>query len=407
MSPALAAESRPRIHSIDVLRGIIMVIMALDHTRDFFHKTFFEGGTSVATNPTDLETTTPALFFTRWITHFCAPLFVFLAGTSAWLMRGTRSTPELSGFLIRRGIWLVLVEIVIITFGWTFNPLFNVIILQVIWAIGVSMIFLGLLIWLPFRLLLLIGLLIVFGHNILDISSVRESIHGGFLADLLYFSNFSVYNLGPQHFVFIVYSFVPWLGVMILGYCFGKIFSIPVPGARRRQWILFIGIGMTLLFLLLRFINRYGDPVPWSVQPRESVFTFLSFINVNKYPPSLGFLLVTIGPGLIALSLLDAVKSRITEFFRVYGRVPLFYYILHFYIIHMLVVIVFFVQGYSTDQIVTPNNPFLFRPPDFGFGLLGVYLVWIFVVAVLYPLCRMYDRYKTKHIRDKPWLSYL
>jgi len=160
--------SRSRINSIDILRGIIMVIMALDHVRDFFHRTVVEGGASVATNPTDLETTTPLLFFTRWITHFCAPIFVFLAGTSAYLMLAKKSRSELSSFLIKRGCWLVLVEIIIISFGWTFNPLYNFIILQVIWAIGISMILLGLLIHLPFRLILAIGLIIVFGHNLLD-----------------------------------------------------------------------------------------------------------------------------------------------------------------------------------------------------------------------------------------------
>jgi uncharacterized membrane protein len=398
---------RYRINSIDILRGIVMVIMALDHVRDFFHNTILEDGSSVATGPTDLETTTPALFFTRWITHFCAPIFVFLAGTSAWLMKDKKTKAEISRFLLTRGFWLVLVEILIITLGWSFNPFYNVIILQVIWAIGISMILLGLLIHLPFPVILGIGLLIVFGQNLLDYPSVNKELKGGFLADLLYFSKFSAYSIDKNHIILIVYAFLPWTGVMILGYCFGKLFEPAVAPARRRKILLLMGTGLILLFIVLRLINRYGDPVPWSEQSRGDVFSFLSFININKYPPSLDFLSVTIGGGLIALPFLEQVAGPVTRFFRVYGRVPMFYYILHFYIIHMLVVIFFFIQGYSTDRIVVENNPFLFRPPEFGFGLAGVYAVWIFVVAVLYPLCRKYDRYKTANSGKKWWLQYI
>lgn len=407
MAAELTATSRSRINSIDIVRGIVMVIMALDHVRDFFHKVVVDGGASVATNPTDVDTTTPALFFTRWITHFCAPIFVFLAGTSAFLMSFKKTKAELSSFLIKRGTWLVLVEIIIISLGWTFNPLFNVIILQVIWAIGVSMILLGLLIQLPFRLVLAIGLIIVFGHNILDYPEISKDLRGGFFADLVYFSQFSVYSIDKDHFILIVYSFLPWTGVMALGYCFGRLFSPGTDPQWRRKRLLLMGTGLLLLFLVLRSFNLYGDPVPWSEHPRGSVFSFLSFINFNKYPPSLQFLSVTIGTGIILLALLEKARSGITDFFRLYGRVPMFYYILHFYIIHTLVVIVFFVQGFPTSMIVTPNNPFLFRPAEFGFGLLGVYIVWIVVVSILYPLCRKYDRYKSANIQKKKWLSYL
>jgi len=404
----LTSTSRSRISSIDILRGLVMVIMALDHVRDFFHKTVVEGGASVATGPTDLATTTPVLFFTRWITHFCAPIFVFLAGASVWLMSRKKSKAELSSFLIKRGVWLVIVEIVIITFGWTFNPQFNIIILQVIWAIGISMIMLGLLIHLPWKVILLIGLIIVFGHNLLDYPSINKGLKGGFLPDLLYFSNFSVHPvLNGKHFLFIVYSFIPWTGVMLLGYCFGKLFASSVNPAWRRKILWQMGTGLLLLFIALRFINQYGDPVAWSSQPRGSVFTFLSFININKYPPSLDFLCVTIGAGMLMLALLEGIKNKLTGFFQVYGRVPMFYYILHFYIIHTLVIIFFFIQGYSTDRINDPNSPFLFRPPEFGVPLWGVYLVWLFVFLVLYPLCKKYDHYKTANIQKKWWLSYL
>jgi uncharacterized membrane protein len=401
----LTVQSRTRINSIDILRGLVMVIMALDHVRDFFHKTVVVGGASVATNPTDLTTTTPDLFFTRWITHFCAPIFVFLAGASAWMMSAKRTKAELSIFLIKRGFWLVLVEVIIITLGWTFNPLFNFIILQVIWAIGISMILLGLVVNLPFKVILVLGLIIVFGHNLLDYPGISKGLQGSFLADLLYFSRFSIYYFDSNHLMLIVYSFVPWWGLMMLGYCFGKFFMSFTDAAKRRKTLLMMGFGLLVLFVILRLINNYGDPVPWSTQPRGSVFSFLSFINVNKYPPSLDFLCITIGGGLIMLSLLEGAKNRVTDFFRVYGRVPMFYYILHFYIIHLFVVIVFYASGYPNSQIVSTKSPFLFRPPDFGFPLYGVYAVWIIVVLILYPLCKKYDRYKSTH--QQWWLSYV
>lgn len=405
--PELTATNRFRIDSIDILRGLVMVIMALDHVRDFFHRVVVEGGGELATGPTDLATTTPALFFTRWITHFCAPIFVFLAGSSAYLLGLKKTKRELSSFLIKRGVWLVIVEIVIITLGWTFNPFYNVIILQVIWAIGLSLIILGLLVFLPFRAIFITGFIIVFGHNILDYPAINAGLKETLLGDLLYFSNFSVYNLDKDHFVFIVYSFVPWTGVMLLGYCFGKLYKADVNVIRRKRILWQMGASLLLLFILLRVINKYGDPIPWSVQPRGDIFTFLSFVNVNKYPPSLDFLCITIGVGMVLLSVLEGIKNKATSFFRIYGRVPMFYYILHFYLIHLLVVIAFFVQGYSTGQIVTPNNPFLFRPSDFGFNLWGVYAVWIAVVLILYPFCKKYDRYKTNNIRRKWWLSYV
>ena len=403
----LIASGRSRIDSIDILRGVVMVIMALDHVRDFFYRAIVEGGEELATGPTDLHTTTPALFFTRWITHFCAPIFVFLAGSSAYLLGLKKTKKELSSFLIKRGLWLVVVEIVIITLGWTFNPLYNVVILQVIWAIGISLIILGLLIFLPFKMIFIIGFIIVFGHNILDFPGINKGLKGSFLSDLLYFSNFAVYHIDKDHLFFIVYAFLPWTGVMLLGYYFGKLFRPEVNIAWRKKILWQMGAGLLVLFILLRFINKYGDPFPWTVQPRGDMFSFLSFININKYPPSLDFLCVTIGGGMLLLSLLEGMKNRITNFFRIYGRVPMFYYILHFYLLHLIVVIIFFAQGYSNSQIVTPNNPFLFRPSDFGFGLLGVYGIWILVVLILFPLCKKYDRYKTKNVSRKWWLSYL
>jgi len=397
---------RNRIQSIDVLRGIVMVIMALDHVRDFFFKADVSGGgASVAMDPTNLATTTPWLFFTRWITHFCAPTFVFLAGTSVFLMGQKKTKSELSSFLITRGFWLVLVELFVITFAWTYNPFYNLFILQVIWAIGISMILFGLVIRLPFWFIFSLGFVIVFGHNLLDYPDINKNLKGGWLADLLYFSNFSIYSLSKDHFFLIVYAFLPWWGVMMLGYCFGKLYGNTIDPLSRRKILLLLGSGLVLLFVILRLLKGYGDPVPMSQQQRGSVFTFLSFLNVNKYPPSLAFLSMTIGPAMIVLALLENVQNKVTGFFRVYGRVPMLYYILHLYIIHAVAVIVFFAQGFSTSDIVTPNNPFLFKPPGFGFGLSGVYAVWLFVFLVLYPVCKKYDRYKSTH--KQWWLSYI
>jgi uncharacterized membrane protein len=396
---------KTRVQSIDVLRGLVMVIMALDHVRDFFHKVTLDNAGAAATGPTDLTTTTSVLFFTRWITHFCAPIFVFLAGASIYLMSLKKSKKELSLFLITRGFWLVIVEVVLITFSWTFNPLYNLFILQVIWAIGISMILMGLLVQLPYKIIFLLGFIIVFGHNILDYKAVNEGLKGSAFANLLYFSQFDIIPVADNRVVLIVYAFLPWLGVMMMGYCFGKLFAPGVDAAWRKAKLLQIGVGLFALFVVLRVINIYGDPVPWSSQPRGAVFTFLSFININKYPPSLQYLAVTIGGGIIFLALMEKVQNRFTNVMNVYGRVPMLYYILHFYLIHTLVVIVFYLQGFGNKDIVTPGVPFFFKPNTFGLNLWGVYAVWIFVVAVLYPVCKKYNRYKSTH--DKWWLSYL
>jgi uncharacterized membrane protein len=405
---ANAPGNRARIQSIDILRGLVMVIMALDHVRDFFYKADVSGGgSSLAMDPTNLATTNPLLFFTRWITHFCAPTFIFLAGVSVYLMSQKKTKAELSAFLVKRGIWLILVEVVIITFGWTYNPFYNLIILQVIWAIGISMVVLGILVLLPFWLIFTIGFVIMFGHNLLNYPEISRHLTGGFLPDILYFSNFSIYPADPHasHHLLIVYAFLPWLGVMMLGYCFGKLYAKTVDPAWRRKMLFRMGAWLILLFILIRLLKGYGDPLPWSQQPRGDVYTFLSFLNVNKYPPSLAFLCITIGTAMILLAWLERIQNSLTRFFLVYGRVPMFYYILHFYIIHTIAIVVFFAQGFSVNEIATTGNPFLFKPPGFGFGLVGVYAVWLVVFLSLYPLCKKYNRYKSTHTQW--WLSYL
>jgi uncharacterized membrane protein len=395
---------RSRVFTIDMIRGLVMIIMALDHVRDFFHKADAIGS-GLVTSPTDLATTTPILFFTRWITHFCAPSFVFLAGTSAFLSGQNKSKKELSIFLLKRGLWLVLAEIIIITFSWSFNPLYNTLFLQVIWAIGVSMIILSLLIHLPLRVIFILGFVIVFGHNILDYPSINSMVKGGFLSDLLYFSKFSSYSIGHDHFVMIIYPFVPWSGLMMLGYCFGQLYSQEVNAKWRKRALIWLGSGVIVFFVIMRFMNLYGDPVAWSTQPRGPIFTFLSFLNLNKYPPSLLFLCMTIGPVMIFLALLEKTQNSFTRTLNMFGRVPMFYYILHFFLIHFLVVIVFYISGFNQEDIKSPGALFLFRPADFGFPLWGVYMMWLLVLVILYPLCRRYNDYKNSH--KKWWLSYL
>jgi uncharacterized membrane protein len=394
----LTSVRSQRIGSIDVLRGIVMVIMALDHVRDFFHAEAF------TRDPLDPATTYPALFFTRWITHFCAPIFVFLAGTAAYMMSTRMSKPALSAFLIKRGIWLVFIEVAIITFGWTFNPFYNLFIIQVIWAIGLSMIMLGLLVNLSWKVILAIGLIIVFGHNILDTAEAVPNQQIGFWWNLMHHAHFSVYQIWPRHVAIIVYAFVPWAGIMFCGYAFGRLFRREVDAMKRRKVLLQLGFGLLTLFVLLRWSNLYGDPVHWSHQ-KTTMRTVLSFLNVNKYPPSLLFVCLTIGVAMFLLVILEPVQNWFTRVMSVYGRVPFFYYVVHIYLIHLLTVIAFFASGYGRDQIIDPNSFFFFRPLKFGYSLWGVYAVWIFVVLVLYPVCRWYNRYKQTH--SYWWLSYL
>jgi len=399
--------ARNRVQSIDILRGLVMVIMALDHVRDFFYKADLGKAADAALDPTNMQTTYPALFFTRWITHFCAPIFVFLGGTSVYLMCQRKSKKEVSLFLIKRGFWLILVEIIIVTFGWTFNPFFNVIILQVIWAIGVSMVLLGILVLLPYKLIFAIALIIVIGHNLMDYQSISSGLKGSTFANLLYFSNFSIFSLSQDHVVIIVYAFLPWTGVMLLGYCFGKLYRAGIDAEWRRKKLIQLGAGITLLFIILRFMNVYGDPVSWESQPRGTIYTILSFFNLNKYPPSLLFLCMTIGPGILFLAFIEKAHNWFTRIMNVYGRVPMFYYILHFYIIHIIVVIVFYAQGFGEKDIVPTGLPFYFKPNGLGFNLWGVYAIWFLVVIILFPICKKYDRYKTANAKQKWWLSYI
>ena len=390
-----------RIESIDILRGIVMVIMAIDHTRDFFHFQAFSD------DPMNLATTTPFLYFTRWITNFCAPVFVLLSGTSIYLQSLRKSKKELSIFLIKRGLWLIFIEFIIISFSWSFDPSYNFIYLQVIWAIGISMVLLGFAIHLPYKIILSLGLLIFFGHNLLDIPETAADFKAGFWWDILHHARWADYAITPNHHVIIIYPFVAWTGVMMLGYCAGIFFTPKFSVAQRQKIFTQLGIALILLFVALRVINIYGDPIAWTTQ-KNNLYTFLSFMKVHKYPPSLLYLCITIGPALLLLAFLENIKNKFTQVMIVFGRTAFFYYIVHFYLLHILLGVVYYIQGNTTAQAIASmkNLPFLFCIPGKGFGLAGVYLVWAIAIIALYPLCKWYDKYKTNH-KEKWWLSYL
>lgn len=395
----MPSAQKQRIVSIDLLRGTVMLIMAIDHVRDYFHVTAFTA------DPTDLAVTTPALFFTRWITHFCAPTFVFLSGTSAFLAAQRKSLHQGSVFLLKRGAWLIIVEIAVITLALTFNPLYNLLVFQVIWAIGWSMIILALLIHAPVRIIALIGFVLVFGHNALDFIHLPQKGAASIWWKLAFTSPGAIIPLNTTHFILDAYAVLPWTGIMLLGYSFGTVYTTEQGVERRKKRIMMLGAGVIVLFFILRLVNRYGDPAPWSVQ-KTALFTGLSFLNVTKYPVSLMYTCMTIGPALIALSLLErSQQGWVSRIISVYGRVPFFYYVCHFYLIRVLNIIVFFAMGYGVKDIVDPNLPFLFRPMKFGFGLAGVYAVWLLVILILYRPCRWFDRYRSTH--NQWWLSYL
>jgi len=395
----MTTEKR-RILSIDILRGLVMVVMALDHTRDFFH---FNG--NMMADPMNPETTNIFLYFTRWITHFCAPIFVFLSGISAYLSSKDKTPKEAGTFLIKRGIWLIFVEIVIITLGLTFNPIFSFIILQVIWAIGCSMILLGLLSRISWQLVLIVGLILFFGHNILDYLKLpaADTLSGG-LISFLFTTRGSVIQLGPQNFLGDFYAILPWTGAMFLGFSIGRWYNSAFDSNRRKRLLFFSGLGLFISFLLLRYFSLYGNPTPRK-EYADQLMAIFDFFNVSKYPPSLQYFGMTLGPALMILSGIENVKNWFTKTMMVYGNVPFFYYVLHFYLIHIILVAFFFATGYGVDRIVDPQSPFLFRPSDFGYSLTIVYTIWLSVVAILYQPCIWFRIYKLSHTQW--WLKYL
>ena len=404
-------NEKTRVDSIDLLRGIVMVIMMLDHTRDFVHSAV------VQFDPADLSRTNTALFFTRWITHFCAPVFVFLAGTGAYLQfaRG-KSKGELSRFLVTRGLWLIVLEVTVVRLLVTFNFDIRFIgMLQVIWVIGVSMIVLAALVYLPVKFAGAFGLAMIAVHNLFDgfqaaswrgPESPLPSL-GGKLWILLHqpFEAIPVWGF-PSPVVFVIYPLVPWIGVMAAGYAFGALYRMDAH--RRRRWLVMIGGIATVLFMILRAVNVYGDPSPWSKQS-SGVFTLLSFLNTTKYPPSLLFLLMTLGPAILALALFE---SRLTgggvvrRFFVTFGRVPLFFYLLQWLTAHVISILLHLAFGKPVGWLMqSPVDAFSRPPESVGFNLGVVYLCWIAGVLLLYPLCKWFAGVKAR--RREWWLSYL
>lgn len=386
-----------RIASIDLLRGTVMIIMALDHVRDYFHADAF------VYDPLDLEKTSPFLFFTRWITHFCAPTFVFLAGCSAFLTGQRKTRKELSFFLFTRGIWLIFLELTIVNFGWLFNWRLPTLPLIVIWALGISMIALAALIHLPKKIILAVGFILVAGHNFLDPIQVAEPGPLKFFWSVLHVPG--VFNIAGKN-IFVGYPIIPWIGLMAIGYCFGQLYRPAIEAARRKRILITLGLSAVALFILLRLFNIYGDASPWTSQS-SSFYTFLSFIRTTKYPPSFLYILMTIGPALIFLALTERANGKLSSIISVYGRVPFFYYILHIYIIHLLAMFAaeFFHKNW-TDMIVSFWVNFDPQLQGYGFDLWVSYVLWIVIVVGLYPLCRWFDRYKRNN-KDKKWLSYV
>jgi uncharacterized membrane protein len=385
-----------RIQSIDFLRGLAMIIMALDHCRDFLHY-----GASIGERPLDLSTTTPFLFMTRWITHFCAPVFVFLSGTGIFLFSSKGKTKkQVAFFLFSRGLFLMLVEIFIIEPLWDFN--FTIIYLQVIWAIGLSMVMLSVLQFLPFKILLFTGLIIVFGHNLLDKIIIDSPFWKSAFWSIIHRRHDYLIN---DHLLFIVqYPFLPWLGLMILGYSTGKLYRAEIKSEYRKKILRLTGISAIVLFILIRLVNHYGDTHHWQVQ-KTSLFTFLDFINTSKYPPSLLFILITIGPALILLSFVENISGTVSKKILVFGKAPFFYYVLHVFLIHSIAWLTFFVTGHSWSDLDFNHFREGSLPYGSGHPLWFVYVVWIAVVLILYFPCRWYSKYKATH--KHWWLSYI
>jgi uncharacterized membrane protein len=376
-----------------------MIIMALDHVR-----MYFGFGTWYA-EPTNLATTTPLLFFTRWITHFCAPVFVFLAGTSAFLYGMRKANiKETAWFLFTRGLWLVFIELIIVNFAWTFDITYSFLILQVIWAIGISMMALSALVFLPSWLIFVIGITLVFGHNLLDSITAQGSSAQAVIWYVLYQPN-SIF-MDSTHLVNFVYPVLPWVGLMALGYVFGSFYQKDSPTVARRRWLLIIGLCATLLFILLRGFNLYGEPREWQTQD-SAVFSLMSFLNTTKYPPSLHFLLMTMGPALMFLSAVESVADRLAKPVVVFGRVPFFFYVVHLYVIHALATLFLVYESRDWQEYILSARQIMSGTlSDFGLSLSAVYIIWVGVVALLYPLCKWYQKYRENN-PSKRWLSYL
>lgn len=390
----MTAIAKNRIESIDLLKGLVMVLMALDHVRDYFHYSVF------MFDATDLTKTTAPIFFTRFITHFCAPAFSFLAGISAFMIGKKKTLSELSSFLFKRGLWLIFIEVTIVSFGWHFDPEFRRIPLQVIWVLGASMIVLAGLIHLPKKIILVISLIILFGHNLLDNIDIKDN----FVWSILHQRN--THYINETQYIGVAYTLLPWIAVMSLGYCFGSLYNSNFDAHKRKRVLNGLGIGSMLLFFILIAFNTYGDPVKWT-NYGFTIKTVMSIFNVSKYPASLLYLLITLAATFLFLANVEKWKGKIVNFFCVFGRVPFFYYIIHLYLIHFLALFAAEFTGFGWQSMILPK--FVSRVEalkGYGFNLITVYVIWIVVILLLYPICKKFDKYKQSH-KEKWWLSYL
>jgi uncharacterized membrane protein len=350
-----------------------------------------------------MATTTVILFFTRWVTHFCAPTFVLLSGVSAWLAGLKRTPAALTGFLLKRGLWLVISDSLAVTFLFTFDIRYHVFVLEVLWAIGCGMILLGLLIRLRVPLLWIggIGGVLVFGHNLLDYFALPSSGATGNLLTLALTGRGAVIPLFGDRIIVLLYSALPWGGVLLTGYALGSLYSPGYAAERRRRVLLMMGAGLVALFVLLRWVNKYGDPAPFSAQ-RNAAHTLLSFLNATKQPPSLVYLSMTLGPVLILLALIERTANRFTAFCAVYGNVPYAYFLAHLCLIRVMNIGLIFCSGLP---FTSDGSPLVWQAKGFGYPLWMVYAYWLFVVAVLYLPCKWYGGYKKTH--RQWWLSYV
>lgn len=390
-----------RLDSIDLVRGLAVVIMALDHVRDYFYYA------STSHDPMASGSIEFDLFFTRFITHFCAPTFVFLAGTSAGLMALRKGKHELAQFLIKRGFWLVFVEVVIISTAWTFSPFGSpelggsvLIILQVIWAIGASMIVLGLLQYLPINAVLAISIIIIAGHNSLD-GIWPATANGGFDAAPLWVALHAPSSvvLGSFHILF-TYPLLPWIGVMALGFSSARLFTLEPE--QRKRYLLTLGVSLCIAFLILRGFNSYGDPIGWALNTYSWLQTSMNFMNVNKYPPSLLYLCITLGPCFILLALAEGRTGKLAQVLTTFGRTPFLFYVAHLYLIHLLATLTGIALGFDAMKM---KGAFIFYPEGWGFSLPVVYLIWVAILLMLYPVCAWFAN--IKKTRKDWWLSYL
>jgi uncharacterized membrane protein len=388
---------RARIESIDLVRGIIMVIMALDHVHDYFG--------NFAINPVNLTETTTALFFTRWITHLCAPTFFLLTGVSAYLTRGRMTKGELSRFLVTRGLWLIFVELVVMRFAMQFNFDYHVTIITVLWGLGWAMIVLAGLVWLPLWAIGLFGVVLVAGHNALD--GIDPASFGALKPLWIVLHQPGILFTNGTNTVLVSYVLIPWVGVTALGYVLGAAYRWDA--GRRRTLLLALGVALVAGFVALRYTNVYGDSLHWRVHTTQTpVWTVMSFLDTTKYPPSLLFLMMTLGPTLLLLRAFDGGVPAILRPAHIIGRVPFFFFVLHFYLIHLLATSVsWFRYGEVSETFQSPDVahfPFS-APPGWDVGLPWIYVIWVCVVVSLYPLCRWFAGYRQRH--HQWWLSYL